>query len=148
MKIEHHPDESTLVSYAAGALSEALSAVTASHVELCSNCRGRVSEQLGQAAINAEVATLLRRRATWRAAEGHALGAEGAMSKSFSAVNYLADSQAWMDLVGPYGLLERSQANSAGHGIFEETYRNSPVTTIYGGTVDVQRNIVTGLMGL
>ncbi len=44
MTIEHHPDEATLVSYAAGALSEALSAVAASHVELCAHCRKRVAE--------------------------------------------------------------------------------------------------------
>jgi alkylation response protein AidB-like acyl-CoA dehydrogenase len=102
----------------------------------------RVKEQLGQAAINAEVAKLLRHRATWRAAEGHPLGAEGAMSKAFSAGSYLADSQAWMDLVGPTALLERSESESSGSGIFEETYRNSPVTTIYGGTIEILRSLI------
>lgn len=44
MTIQHHPDEATLMSYAAGALSEALSVVVASHLELCPHCRGRVKE--------------------------------------------------------------------------------------------------------
>lgn len=44
MTIEHHPDDATLVSYAAGSLDEALSAVVASHLELCARCRRRVEE--------------------------------------------------------------------------------------------------------
>lgn len=39
MTIAHHPDPATLMSYAAGNLGEPLSAVIASHVELCPACR-------------------------------------------------------------------------------------------------------------
>ncbi|MGI9382772.1 MAG: ChrR family anti-sigma-E factor [Methyloligellaceae bacterium] len=44
MIIQHHPDEATLMSYAAGTLSEALSVVVASHLELCPHCRARARE--------------------------------------------------------------------------------------------------------
>ena len=39
MTIVHHPDLATLMSFAAGNLAEPLSAVIASHVELCAACR-------------------------------------------------------------------------------------------------------------
>ena len=39
MTIEHHPDPATLLSFAAGSLSEALSAVIATHVDMCPSCR-------------------------------------------------------------------------------------------------------------
>ena len=39
MTITYHADASTLMSYAAGTLSEALSAVVASHVSLCPACK-------------------------------------------------------------------------------------------------------------
>ena len=39
MTIIHHADTSTLMSYAAGTLPEALSAVVASHLSLCPTCR-------------------------------------------------------------------------------------------------------------
>ncbi|WP_122314805.1 ChrR family anti-sigma-E factor [Pseudomonas cichorii] len=45
----HHPDEATLVSYASGALSQAISLVTAAHLEQCAECRERVrhAERIG-----------------------------------------------------------------------------------------------------
>lgn len=39
MTIVHHPDPATLMSFAAGTLSEALSAVIATHAEMCPFCR-------------------------------------------------------------------------------------------------------------
>ena len=39
MTILHHPDDATLMSFAAGTLGEALAAVVASHTELCPGCR-------------------------------------------------------------------------------------------------------------
>jgi putative transcriptional regulator len=42
MSIQHHPDISTLMSYAAGSLGEALSAVVIAHIVRCPACRGDV----------------------------------------------------------------------------------------------------------
>jgi putative transcriptional regulator len=42
MTIQYHPDAATLMSYAAGSLGEALSAVVASHVEMCADCRTEI----------------------------------------------------------------------------------------------------------
>jgi len=44
MSILHHPDDSTLLSYAAGAVTEGFSIVLAAHLERCSRCRVRMAE--------------------------------------------------------------------------------------------------------
>ncbi len=49
MKPRHHPDDSTLVSYAAGSLPESQSLVVVCHLHLCSQCQRKVveAEKLG-----------------------------------------------------------------------------------------------------
>jgi putative transcriptional regulator len=42
MSITHHLDDATLMSFAAGALPAALSAVAAAHVAMCTRCRSEV----------------------------------------------------------------------------------------------------------
>jgi putative transcriptional regulator len=44
MNINHHADDSTLLSYAAGALPESFSLVMAAHLEQCERCRQRLLE--------------------------------------------------------------------------------------------------------
>lgn len=44
MKIAHHPDHATLMSYAAGSLPEGLAAVVAAHLEMCPDCAETVAE--------------------------------------------------------------------------------------------------------
>lgn len=102
----------------------------------------RVREQLAQSAIHAEVARLLRHRSTWLAAEERPLGAKGAMTKSFSAATYLEDTQAWVELAGPLALLGAEEPRRIAGGIFEEVFRQTPVNTIYGGTVEILRSLV------
>mgnify|MGYP000302507745 CR=1 FL=1 len=44
MKINHHADDATLMSYAAGALPESFSLVLAAHLEQCGRCRERLHD--------------------------------------------------------------------------------------------------------
>ena len=44
MRPHNHPDTSTLVAYAAGAVNEAFSLVLAAHMESCDKCRAAVSQ--------------------------------------------------------------------------------------------------------
>lgn len=44
MNPRHHLDEATLLSYASGALPEAMVIVAASHLEICMHCRDRLRE--------------------------------------------------------------------------------------------------------
>jgi putative transcriptional regulator len=67
MSITHHPDDSTLLSYAAGALPAALAVVAAAHLAVCRRCRREVAdmELLGGALLGAlPGATLQRPRPT------------------------------------------------------------------------------------
>jgi putative transcriptional regulator len=53
MTITHHLDDATLMSFAAGALPAALSAVAAAHADMCPRCRREVAamERLGGAVM-------------------------------------------------------------------------------------------------
>jgi putative transcriptional regulator len=53
MTITHHLDDATLMSFAAGALPAALSAVAAAHTDMCPRCRREVAalERLGGAVM-------------------------------------------------------------------------------------------------
>jgi len=44
MSIRHHPDESTLMAYSAGALTEGFNLVVATHLDSCLQCRQKVAE--------------------------------------------------------------------------------------------------------
>ncbi len=44
MNLNNHPDSSTLLAYAAGAVNEGFSLVIAAHLELCPECRDEVTE--------------------------------------------------------------------------------------------------------
>lgn len=44
MKTNHHPDQSTLINYAAGSLPDSLSLVVACHLAECQHCRQIVAE--------------------------------------------------------------------------------------------------------
>lgn len=53
--IKHHPDAATLMSFAAGSLSEPLAATVAAHLSLCEGCRAEVRdmERIGAAILAA-----------------------------------------------------------------------------------------------
>lgn len=59
MNINHHADDSTLLSYAAAALPESFSLVLAAHLEQCERCRQRLqeAEDVGAALLDSEDAT-------------------------------------------------------------------------------------------
>jgi len=44
MSIRHHPDESTLMAYSAGALTEGFNLVVAAHLDSCPQCRQKAAE--------------------------------------------------------------------------------------------------------
>ena len=56
MKIHHHPDDATILAYAAGTLNEGFSLVLAAHMEYCQRCRNHLTEA---EAIGGEMLTAL-----------------------------------------------------------------------------------------
>jgi len=55
MSVHHHPDDATLVSYAAGALPESFETLVACHLQFCTRCKQRIreAEDIGAALFEA-----------------------------------------------------------------------------------------------
>ncbi|CAA0100179.1 ChrR family anti-sigma-E factor [Zhongshania aliphaticivorans] len=64
-RIEHHPNEDTLLSYAAGSLPAALALVVGCHIQFCPHCRSQVraGESLGGELMSALTPKALSMRA-------------------------------------------------------------------------------------
>ena len=69
MKPQHHLDAATLVSFASGALPEAMSVVVATHLSVCEHCRARLceAENIGGALLAQQQSGHDRRFETLRA---------------------------------------------------------------------------------
>jgi alkylation response protein AidB-like acyl-CoA dehydrogenase len=92
-----------------------------------------VAVALGRHAARDEVGRLLLYRSAWLASEGGLPLVEGSMSKLFQSEWFTAMASELLDLTGPEGTV-------AGH--LEHAFRHSTVTTIYGGSSEVQRGII------
>jgi alkylation response protein AidB-like acyl-CoA dehydrogenase len=99
-----------------------------------------VRERLARLAIDVEVTDLLAGRAAWVASSGRLPGTEGAACKMFATETFTRAASWFVDAAGPDGLVRRD--STAVEGFFEFCYRYAPVTTIHGGTSEIQRNLV------
>jgi alkylation response protein AidB-like acyl-CoA dehydrogenase len=99
-----------------------------------------VRERLVRLAIDVEVTDLLAGRAAWVASSGRLPGTEGAACKLFATEAFTRAASWFVDAAGPDGLVRRE--STAVEGFFEFCYRYAPVTTIHGGTSEIQRNLV------
>jgi alkylation response protein AidB-like acyl-CoA dehydrogenase len=62
---------------------------------------------------------------------------------------FIQDAEELVDITGPAGLLSRGQAGAAVDGTVEWAHRFAQGTSIYGGTTDIQRNLIAEhLLGL
>ena len=98
-------------------------------------------EALATLAVDVEVADLLAGRAAWVSGTGRLPGTEGAHVKLFATEAVGRAANAFADLAGPEGLVRGDPADDRAR-VFEYFYRFAPVTTIYGGTSEIQRNLV------
>ncbi|MGI8710579.1 MAG: acyl-CoA dehydrogenase family protein, partial [Acidimicrobiales bacterium] len=105
-----------------------------------------VRERLARIAVGNEVSNLLGWRAAWMAAEGTLPGAEGTMAKLFTTEHYQWAANELIDALGADGLRRHGSsprsATAPADGWIEAIYRHCQVTTIYGGTSEVLRNII------
>ncbi len=98
-------------------------------------------DALARLAIDTEVADLLTGRAAWVAASDQLPAAEGAATKLFSTEAFTRAADRFLDLAGPAGLVRDDDVHEVS-AFFEYCYRFAPVTTIYGGTSEIQRNLI------
>jgi hypothetical protein len=70
---------------------------------------------------------------------------EAAMAKLFVTEMLKDLTYEALDLVGPAALVERAHPGAVAAGRLEHMFRHAQITTIYGGSSEVQRNIIAGL---
>ncbi len=98
-------------------------------------------DALGRLAVDVEVADLLAGRAAWVSGSGRLPGTEGAQVKLFATEAVTRGANTFLDLAGPDGVV-RGDPHVDRARFFEYCYRFAPVTTIYGGTSEIQRNLI------
>ncbi len=99
-------------------------------------------ERLARTAIANQVSQLLTLRAAWIAATGGLPGLEGSMAKLYATGRY-QQAVAWLqEMAGAEGLLAFGVEDAAAGGWIDYDARHAPVTTIYGGTTEINRNNV------
>ena len=85
--------------------------------------------------------TCSRRRAVWVAATGALPGVEGAATQALRHRGIGHATNRLLDACGPAGLVQAHDVTDLS-AFYEYNYRFAPVTTIYGGTSEIQRNLV------
>ena len=101
-----------------------------------------VRERLALMRVNNEVAKLLAYRTSFVAASGKLPGVEGSMHKLFYAESMTDDAAELVDMLGSEGVLQHGEDGAPVDGWVEHLFRHAAVTTIYGGTSEMQRSII------
>jgi len=103
----------------------------------------RVRAELGRMAAEVEVGLLLQHRSAWMGSIGEIPEIEGPMAKLFTSEAIERHGQAATELLGPDGLRSYMDPTAPQGGRIEHAMRFSLGTTIYAGTSEVQRNIIS-----
>ena len=103
-----------------------------------------VQEVLARWSTELEVGRLLLYRSAWVSSQGHMPQVEGSMAKLHITEAFVPASSELLDLLGPDGLLRMGEDGAVGAGLAEHAFRHAVVTTIYGGSSEVQREIIAG----
>ena len=108
-----------------------------------------VRERLIRAQIDVEVCRGFAYHCADLANEGAMFGVEGSMTKLFASETFKRHCREIHDMMGAEGLVTLESPEAHRGGLIEEALRHSPVTAIYGGTSEINRNMVAeGFLGL
>jgi alkylation response protein AidB-like acyl-CoA dehydrogenase len=69
---------------------------------------------------------------------------EGSMAKLHITEAFVGASSELVDLLGGAGLVALGEQGAVLDGLVEHAFRHAVVTTIYGGSSEVQREIIAG----
>ncbi|HEY2813651.1 MAG TPA: acyl-CoA dehydrogenase [Acidimicrobiales bacterium] len=101
-----------------------------------------VAERLAEHATAMEVGRLLLYRMAQAAASGAMTAVEGSMAKLFITEAFTRAATDLLDVLGAAGVLPHGDDDAPNAGLVEHAFRHSTVTTIYGGSSEVQRGII------
>ena len=104
----------------------------------------RVRGSLARASTELEVGRLLLFRSAWLSARGEMPQVEGSMAKLHITEAFVRASADLLDVLGTAGLLAADEPGTVLGGLVEHAFRHAVVTTIYGGSSEVQREIIAG----
>jgi alkylation response protein AidB-like acyl-CoA dehydrogenase len=99
--------------------------------------------RLAKAKIDHEVSRLLNLRSVWLAGQDIVPDVEASVAKLFSTEALQRMTSDLLELIGPEGLLNHHSPAAPSGGAMEHAFRHSTVTTIYGGSSEVMRNIIS-----
>jgi alkylation response protein AidB-like acyl-CoA dehydrogenase len=103
-----------------------------------------VQAALARASTELEVGRLLLFRAAWLSSQGEMPGVEGSMAKLLITEAFVRASSELLEALGSDGALAPGEPGAPIDGLVEHAFRHSVVTTIYGGSSEVQREIIAG----
>ena len=106
--------------------------------------KGAMRDALARASTELEAGRLLLFRAAWLSSLGEMPQVEGSMAKLLVTEAFVRASAAFLALLGAHGLLSEAEPNAVLGGLVEHAYRHAVVTTIYGGSSEIQREIISG----
>lgn len=101
-----------------------------------------IREHIVRAQIDIEVCRVFAQHTASLAAEGAPFGVDGSMTKLFASESYKRATDWLADMMGPEAMLRHENPDAPLSGFVEENARHAPVTTIYGGTSEISRNLV------
>jgi alkylation response protein AidB-like acyl-CoA dehydrogenase len=101
-----------------------------------------VRQKLAQMSIELEVAKLLYYRLAYMLDKDQIPNYQSSMEKTFACEMAQRISRLCMEILGPYGSLREGSKWAQLAGRVEHYYRMSVVETIYGGSSEIQRNIM------
>ena len=102
-----------------------------------------VKERLARIAAEAEVARLLGLRTAWIASTGGLPGTEGSSAKLFNAESLQRQHWELLEILGAEAVLRREAGDAPLNAAVEEDFRRGVVGTIYGGSSEIMREIVS-----
>jgi 3-oxocholest-4-en-26-oyl-CoA dehydrogenase alpha subunit len=106
-------------------------------------------ERFARIAIDEEVGRLLGLRVRWMNAQGELPGVEGSMAKLFGSEAAQRHYSELLDMLGPEAVLQPGSTGAPLDGDLEAHFRSTVVGTIYGGSSEIQREIIAeGRLGL
>jgi hypothetical protein len=103
-----------------------------------------VRAAIARAAKRVEVNRLLGYRSTWTHANGRLSAVEASMAKLYLSESFQEICAELLDLVGPEGVLQHGEPEAPAAGSIEHAHRHAAVGTIYGGSSEIQREIIAG----
>lgn len=121
-------------------LDDLLDALQADPARLAS---AAVRESLARVNVQIEAAAALADRVFCAIARDELPTSESAMFKLLVTDVFKDLSHMALDLVGPAALLTHEVAAAPVHGRLEHSFRHAQIATIYGGSNEIQRNIIS-----